>query len=223
MITLFMHNTATNGWKVAIVLEELGLKYEPKYLEAGDGEVGIKGPEHVKHNPNGRIPTIIDHDNDDFTLWESTTIIRYLVERYDKDRRISFPAGTNESFLIDQWMTFQASGQGPYFGQISWFKHFHPEKIPSAIERYQKEAIRVISVLDGVLVNQKYLVGNKITIADISFYAWDYPLLNPPHLLGDSPFEAELQQYKNFLRWHKEVEQLESVKKAYSVRATMLQ
>src|ERR1700742_4596586 len=57
------------------------------------------------------VPTIIDHDNDDFTLWESTTIVRYLVERYDKDHKISFPSGTNESFLIDQWMTFQASGQ----------------------------------------------------------------------------------------------------------------
>jgi len=116
-------------------------------------------------------------------------------------------------------MTFQASGQGPYFGQISWFKNNHPEKIPSAVERYQKEAIRVTSVLDGVLANQKYLVGNKITIADISFYAWDYPLLNPPCLLGDSPFEAKLQKYKNFLRWHEEVEQLEGVKKAYGVRA----
>jgi len=221
MITLYNHNTAPNGWKVAIVLEELGLKYESKYLEFGDGDTGVKGAEHVKLNPNGRIPTIIDHDNNDFTLWESNTIIRYLVERYDKDRKISFPAGTNESFLVDQWMTFQASGQGPYFGQISWFKRSHPEKIPSAVERYQKEAIRVISVLDSVLANQEYLVGNKITIADISFYVWDYPLLNPTYLLRDSPFEAELQKYKNFLRWHEEVEQLESVKKAYGIRAAL--
>ena len=80
----------------------------------------------------------------------------------------------------------------------------------------------MISVLDGVLANQKYLVGNKLTIADISFYAWDFVLFNPPHLLGESPLEAELQKYKNFLRWHEEVGQLESVKKVYGIRAARL-
>jgi len=181
-------------------------------------DTGVKGAEHVKHNPNGRIPTIIDHDNNDFTLWESTTIIRYLVERYDKDRKISFPTNSNESFLIDQWMTFQASGQGPYFGQITWFKLRHPEKFPSAIERYQKEALRVVSVLDSVLAKQKYLVGNKLTIADLSFYSWNFGFFNPPHILKDSPFEAELQQYKNFLKWHEEIGEVESVKKVYGIR-----
>jgi len=115
-------------------------------------------------------------------------------------------------------MTFQVSGQGPYFGQVTWFKLRHPERIPSALERYQKEAIRVLSVLDGVLANQKYLVGNKLSIADISFYPWDYVLFNPPNLLGDSPFQEEAQKFKNFLRWHEEVGQLTSVKKVYEVR-----
>jgi glutathione S-transferase len=57
------------------------------------------------------IPTIIDHDNNDFALWESASIIRYLVARYDKDHKLSFPTDSNETFLVDQWMTFQASGQ----------------------------------------------------------------------------------------------------------------
>ena len=115
--------------KVAIVLEELGLKYDTKYLEFGNEEQGVKGPEHLKHNPNGRklflttlmfhsisnpmsgIPTIIDHDNNDFTIWESNSIIKYLLAKYDTGHKLSFPADTNESFLVDQWMTFQVSGQ----------------------------------------------------------------------------------------------------------------
>jgi len=123
--------------------------------------------------------------------------------------------------LIDQWLTFQASGQGPYYGQAAWFQLRHPEKIPSAIERYQKETIRIISVLDGVLAKQKYLVGNKLTVADLCFYSWNYGIFNAPHILKDSPSEAELQKYKNFLRWNEEVEQFESVKKAYAIREAL--
>jgi glutathione S-transferase len=109
-----------------MVLEALGLKYETQFLEFSKNEQ--KAPEFTKYNPNGRestfdrldehganqltgIPAIIDHDNDDFVLWESNTIIKYLADRYDKENKIHFPAGSKDSYLVDQWMTFQASGQ----------------------------------------------------------------------------------------------------------------
>ena len=57
----------------------------------------------------------------------------------------------------------------PYYGQAFWFIRYHPERVPSAIERYQKEILRVFSVLDSVLSKQEWLVGNKLTIADLSF------------------------------------------------------
>jgi len=222
MITIYSHKSAPNGWKVAIILEELGIQYETKYLEFGDDpKVGVKGPEHVKHNPNGRIPTIIDHDNNDFTLWESNSIIKYLVERYDKENKIHFPSGTNEAHLVDQWMTFQVSGQGPYYGQITWFKFAHSEKVPSAVERYQKEALRVISVLDSALSKGKYLVGDKLTIADIVFYPWNYVLVDNPNLVQETPLAEELKKYKNFWRWHEEIGALETVKKVYGVKSSL--
>jgi len=219
MITLYSHNKAPNGWKVAIVLEELGLKYETKFLEF-DSEPAIKGAEHVKYNPNGRIPTIIDHDNEDFTIWESNSIIKYLVDRYDKNNKISFPPGSKESYLVDQWMTFQVSGRGPYFGQITWFRYRHPEKVPTAIERYQKEAVRVISVLDGVLSNQKYLVGDKLTIADLVWYPWNYLLDTEVNLLQEASdsIKEEFKSYKNFHRWNASLKEVEGVKKAYESR-----
>ena len=69
----------------------------------------------------------------------------------------------------------------PYFGQAFWFIKFRPEKVPSAIERYQKETVRVISVLDTVLSkpeNGGWLVGGKPTIADLSFVTWNNGAIN---------------------------------------------
>jgi len=172
------------------------LKYETKFLDFNTGEQ--KAAEYTKFNPNGRIPAIIDHDNDDFVLWESIAIIKYLVDRYDKDNTIHFPAGTKESYLVDQWMLFQVSGQGPYFGQAAHFIKYHPLQLPTAIERYQKEVIRVISVLDEVLANQDYLVGDKPSIADFTFVLWNMSL---DFLLGRSELsEDELKKkYKHAL------------------------
>ena len=99
---------------------------------------------------------------------ESDAIIAYLVDTYDTERKIS-AADTKEKYEELQWLFFQASGQGPYFGQAVWFSVFHPEKIPSAIERYQNEIKRVFSVLESVLSKREWLVGNKVSIADISF------------------------------------------------------
>jgi len=219
MITLYSHKAGPNGWKVAIVLEELGLKYETKYLDFQAGEQ--KAPEHTKFNPNGRIPTIIDHDNNDFVLWESNSIIKYLVDRYDKDNKIHFAFGSREYYETDQFMNFQASGQGPYFGQAAWFGSFHSEKIPSAVERYQKEIIRVLTVLDGVLADKKYLVGEKPSIADFVFIPWN-KMLGWLLSYGDNKeFDEQVKKLTNFQRWFDDITARESVKKVYAVKESV--
>lgn len=115
--------------KVAFVLGELGLEYEFIYLDSEKEE--HKSPEHTKYNPNGRIPTLIDHANNDFVIWfvprlvcsvlpgdphpycprESCAIMQYLVDKYDPEHRISV-SGTDEKYHQLQWLFFQASGQG---------------------------------------------------------------------------------------------------------------
>ena len=92
------------------VLEELGLTYESVYLEFQKGE--HKAPEHTQYNPNGRIPTLIDHTNGDFVIWESNAILLYLTDRYDKNKTLTFADGTKEKAKLVQWLFFQASGQG---------------------------------------------------------------------------------------------------------------
>lgn len=165
-----------NPGKVGIILAELGLPYEAENIQFSD----VKKPEYVAINPNGRLPSIHD-PNTGITLWETGAIFEYLIERYDTEHRFSFAPGTPESYLAKQWLYFQTTGQGPYYGQAVWFKRYHAEQVPSAIERYVKEINRVSGVLDGHLAQQKqehggsdgpWLVGNKMSYADIAFIPW---------------------------------------------------
>lgn len=123
-----------NPPKVRLLLEELHLPYEIIPISFAD----VKNPEYLAINPNGRMPSIRD-PNTGITVWESGAIFEYLIECYDTDHRLSFAPGTPEYYHAKQWLFFQTSGQGPYYGQMSWFKKFHAEKVPSAIERYAKE------------------------------------------------------------------------------------
>ncbi|KAI1332114.1 glutathione S-transferase [Xylariaceae sp. FL0255] len=168
-----------NASRVIMILQELGLAWEDLGVTITD----VKKTRYLAVNPNGRLPAIYD-PNTDLTLWESGAIIEYLVETYDKNNKISFPKGSNEAYMCKQWLYFQVSGQGPYYGQAVWFTKYHPEKVPSAVERYVKEINRVTGVLEIALSAAKkrgsddpYLVGDKLTFADIAFYSWQWTIV----------------------------------------------
>ncbi|KAH8920385.1 glutathione S-transferase [Atractiella rhizophila] len=212
-ITLYSHTNGPNPWKVAIVLECLGLSYEHKFLVFEKGE--HKVPEFTNINPNGRVPAIIDHKNGDFQLWESNAIVLYLIDRYDKEHKIS--ASTPEEKAIqNQYLFFQASGQGPYFGQWVWFKHLHQEKIASAEERYKNEIRRVLGVLDGILANREWLVGSKCTVADLSFLLWNHLPLYMDKVVNDVD-----TQFQNVTMWHNKMLQMPQVKKVLEYRQSL--
>ncbi|KAH9884400.1 glutathione S-transferase C-terminal-like protein [Cubamyces lactineus] len=186
-----------NPIKVAIVLEELGLEYNVVPISTQKGEQ--KNPEYLKLNPNGRTPTLVDHSNGNFVLWESNAILLYLIEKYDPDHKLSV-ADANETYALFQWLFFQSSGQGPYFGQAFWFRYQHSEKLPSALERYQKEVLRVFGVLESVLSKQEWLVGGKLTVADLSFITWNVPTFRYIlHELEDVNMET---RFPALYRWH---------------------
>lgn len=156
-----------NSWKTAYLLEELGLNYEIKSFRFDD----VKKPPFIDINPNGGVPAIED-PNTDLVLWESGAIAQYLVEQYDTEHRLSYES-FQEKHLCNQWLHFQVSGQGPYYGQCGWFTYLHHEKFPSAIERYANEIRRIIGVLQGVLAakpaDKQFLVGDKQTYVDMAF------------------------------------------------------
>jgi GST-like protein len=164
VIELFTSETP-NGWKVSIALEEMGLPYEYRHIRLSQREQ--KQDWYVKLNPNGRIPTIIDHDNDDFVVFESGAILVYLAEKTG----LFLPRDVKGRSLVMQWLMFQMSGVGPMMGQANVFYRYAPEKIPYAIDRYQREVRRLLEILDRRLAAHEYLAGDY-SIADIATWPW---------------------------------------------------
>lgn len=164
MIDLYTAATP-NGWKASITLEELGLPYNLHHIRLGEGDQ--KQPDYLKINPNGRIPTIVDREEDDFAVFESGAIMIYLAEKAGR----LLPTARKPRSQVIQWLMFQMGGVGPMQGQANVFFRYFPEKIPAVIARYQNETKRLYTVLDTRLKDREYLV-DEFSIADIANWAW---------------------------------------------------
>lgn len=164
MIDLYTAATP-NGHKVSIALEELGLPYTLQVLDLAKGEQ--KTPAFLAINPNGRIPAIVDHEAGGFAVFESGAILIYLAEKTGR----LMPSDVQGRSRVLQWLMFQMGGVGPMMGQANVFFRYFPEKIQPAIDRYQGESKRLLTVLDGQLQDHEYLAGDY-SIADIANWAW---------------------------------------------------
>jgi GSH-dependent disulfide-bond oxidoreductase len=164
MIELFTAATP-NGWKASITLEELALPYKVRRIDFEKREQ--KEPWYLKLNPNGRIPTIVDHDNGGFAVFESGALMIYLAEKAGR----LLPNDVKGRSLVIQWLMFQMGGIGPMMGQANVFFRYAPERIPYAIERYQREVRRLFEVLDTRLEEHEFLAGDY-SIADIANWSW---------------------------------------------------
>jgi GST-like protein len=161
MITLYTAATP-NGFKASIMLEECGLPYEVRALSFAKMEQ--KEPWFLAINPNGRIPAITD---DGFPVFESGAILIYLAEKTGK----FLPKDVQGRSRALQWLMFQMGGVGPMQGQAGVFLRYAPERIPYAIERYQRETRRLYEVLNGQLAKSEFLAGDY-SIADIATWPW---------------------------------------------------
>lgn len=155
-----------NGHKVTVTLDEMGLEYNLIPIDLSKNEQ--KTASFLKMNPNGRIPVIVDRDNDDFVVFESGAIMVYLAEKYGK----LYSEDPHVRSRALQWVMFQMGGVGPMMGQANVFYRYFPETIQPAIDRYQKECRRLFEVLDGRLGESRYLAGDEFTIADIANWCW---------------------------------------------------
>jgi glutathione S-transferase/GST-like protein len=164
MIDLYTAATP-NGHKVSIALEELGLPYTLQVLNLSQGEQ--KTPAFLAINPNGRIPAIVDRDENDFAVFESGACLIYLAEKTGQ----LMPHDAKGRSRVMQWLMFQMGGIGPMMGQANVFFRYFPEKLQPAIDRYQGESRRLFAVLDGHLQSHEYLAG-EYSIADIANWAW---------------------------------------------------
>ncbi len=164
MIDLYTAATP-NGWKASIVLEELALPYSVHALDLQAGDQ--KRPEFLAINPNGRIPAIVDRDAEDLAVFESGAILIYLAEKTGQ----LLPSERASRSRVLQWLMFQMGGVGPMMGQANVFHRYAPERIPYAIDRYQRETRRLFEVLEGQLARTEYIAGDY-SIADIANWSW---------------------------------------------------
>ena len=165
MIDLYTASTP-NGRKISIMLEEVELPYNVKHLSLSKMEQ--KDEFYLTINPNGRIPTIVDHDNDGFSVFESGAILIYLAEKTGK----FLPTDVKQRSTVIQWLMFQMAGIGPMQGQANVFHRYAPERIEYAVGRYQRETRRLYDVLDPRFPDNDYLAGDFYSIADIATYPW---------------------------------------------------
>ena len=164
MIDLYTSPTP-NGHKASCTLEELGIPYEAHAINLTQGEQ--KTPEFIAMNPNGRIPVILDRDNDNLPVFESGAIMIYLAEKAGR----LLPTESKARARVMQWLMFQMGGIGPMMGQANVFFRYFPEKIPAVIDRYQNESRRLFEVLDHRLGESEWL-GDDYSIADIANWCW---------------------------------------------------
>ncbi len=164
MIDLYTSATP-NGWKASVALEEMGIPYSVHPISLSSGEQ--KQEDFLKLNPNGRIPTIVDRDADDFAVFESGAIMIYLAEKSGR----FLPTDAKGRSRVIQWLMFQMGGIGPMMGQANVFFRYWPEKIQPVIDRYRNESKRLFTVLESALENSEYLAG-EYSIADMANWCW---------------------------------------------------
>ncbi|WP_241055593.1 glutathione S-transferase N-terminal domain-containing protein [Achromobacter xylosoxidans] len=160
-----------NGVKVSILLEELGLPYEPHRVSFDSQDQFT--PEFLSLSPNNKIPAILDPNGPDgkpLALFESGAILVYLASKTGQ----FIPADTAGRFETLQWVMFQMGGIGPMFGQLGFFHKFagkdYEDKRPR--DRYVAESKRLLGVLDKRLEGRDWVMGAQYTIADIAILPW---------------------------------------------------
>ena len=166
MIELYAWPTP-NAQKVSILLEELEMAYVVKPVDITRG--GQSDAAFLRISPNGRMPAIIDTEapGGPLAIFESGAILIYLAEKSGR----FLPAEPHGRFAALQWVMWQMSGLGPMFGQAFHFRNYAPEQLPYAIDRYSREAARLIGVLERQLDEREFITGT-LSIADMACYPW---------------------------------------------------
>ncbi len=197
--------TTPNGRKVSLMLEETGLEYKMIPINIGKDEQFE--PEFLKISPNNKIPAIVDHDNNDFPLFETGAILMYLAE---KTGQFLNTADRDVYWRTVEWLMWQMGGVGPMFGQVHHFTRYNPDKAPYAKERFENEARRLYGVLDRRLEGRDYIVDDY-SIADMAVWPWTARY---------NWQEIDLNDYPNVRRWYMTMLDRPAVQRAWNIPET---
>ncbi len=194
-----------NGWKVTILLEELGVPYDIVPVNIGKGEQFQPG--FLKISPNNRMPAIIDHEplggGAPLAIFESGAILEYLAEKYGK----FMPKDTRGKYEVLQWLYWQMANLGPNSGQANHFRHYAAEKIEYGMKRYTDEVNRLYGVMNIRLADREFLAGDY-SIADMASWPW----IIPYERMGQ-----DLNEFPHLKRWFDTMQARPAVQKGKAV------
>ena len=193
-----------NGWKIEIMLKELGIDYDFHHIDITTGDQF--GKEFLAVSPNNKIPAIIDPqgpDNKEISLFESGAILIYLAENYKSPLLPQEPRLKYETLV---WLMFQMGGIGPFLGQAHHFIRAAPQKIDYAITRYVNEASRLYKVMDNRLAEHPYLAADDYTIADIACFPW---------IFSHQWQHQNLDDFPNLQKWYTAIESRPAVRQVF--------
>ena len=211
MLKLYYH-PAPNPAKVALFLEEAGLPYEVVPVDIRKGVQHL--PAFTAINPNAKAPALVDGDA---VVFDSNAILLYLAEKTGQFLPPNTPVARAQML---SWLMFVASGIGPYSGQAVHFKHYAPEPVPYAVNRYDFEAWRHWRLIDARLAQQPYMLGDDYTLVDMAVWGWARAV---PFVLGAEAW----QQLPNLKRWFDTLnarpaaQRVEALKAKYAFKAEM--
>lgn len=205
-------STTPNGYKITTLCELLGIEYYV-YPVALSKNVQ-KEPWYLKFNANGRIPSLayVEKDGSVRYINESAAIMIFLADRYDKERKFSFEPGTPEYYDELEWIFFQMAGLGPMKGQWHWFAIFSPQRDEFAINRYYKETLRLIGVLEERLKRNGtgYLVSDHLTLADLVSYPW-------LRRVNIGNFVEDFKKFTHVVEWHSKLDKIPAIERGLRI------
>ncbi|MET0748210.1 MAG: glutathione S-transferase N-terminal domain-containing protein [Rhizobium sp.] len=193
-----------NGWKITVMLEELGVPYAVKYINISKGEQFA--PDFLAIAPNNRMPAIVDPDGPGgapISVFESGAILQYLGRKYGK----YYPADERQRVQVEEWLYWQVGGLGPMAGQANHFRQYAPEKIEYGINRYTNEVNRLYGVMNKRLADRDFLAGDY-SIADMAALGW---------VVQHESAGQDLNDFPNLKRWFETLKARPAVQKALEV------
>lgn len=194
-----------NGWKISILLEELGVPYDLKLVDIGKGDQ-FK-PEFLAIAPNNRMPAIVDPEGPGgapISVFESGAILQYLGRKFGQ----FYPADERGRVEVEEWLMWQMGGFGPMLGQNHHFRIYAPEKIEYAMKRYLNETHRLYGVLNKRLEARDYVAAGQYTIADMAIIGWAQ---------GWERQGMDLEEFPNVKAWKARLEARPAVQRGLAV------
>ena len=193
-----------NGWKITIMLEELGVPYRVNFVNIGKGDQFA--PDFLKISPNNRMPAIVDPQGpggEPISVFESGAILQYLGRKHGR----FYPSDERARVAVDEWLFWQVGGLGPMAGQAHHFRHYAPEKIQYGIDRYTNEVNRLYGVMNKRLDGRDFL-GGEYSIADMACIGW---------VISHERQGQDLNDFPNLKRWFETMMARPAVERAIAI------